>query len=63
MRAVPVVLKEATGQQQLELALIENLQRADLDPIEAAQAYAVLEAQFGLTHERIAERVGKSRSS
>ncbi len=63
LHTVPVVLKEASGQQQLELALIENLQRADLDPIEAAQAYAVLEEQFGLTHERIAERVGKSRST
>jgi len=63
LSTVPVVLKEASQQQQLELALIENLQRADLDPIEAARAYAVLEDQFGLTHERIAERVGKSRST
>lgn len=63
LHTVSVVLKEATEQQQLELALIENLQRADLDPIEAAHAYAVLEDQFGLTHERIAERVGKSRST
>lgn len=63
LHTVSVVLKEATEQQQLELALIENLQRADLDPIEAARAYAVLEDQFGLTHERIAQRVGKSRST
>lgn len=61
--SVPVVVKEASEQQQLELALIENVQRADLDPIEEARAYAVLQDQFNLTHDRIAERVGKSRSS
>lgn len=63
LRTVPVVIKEVSEQQQLELALIENIQRADLDPIEEARAYAVLEDQFGLTHGEIAQRVGKSRST
>lgn len=63
LQAVPVVIKDVSEQQQLELALIENIQRADLDPIESARAYAVLEDQFGLTHGEIAQRVGKSRST
>jgi len=63
LETVPVVIKEATPQQQLELALIENIQRADLDPIEEARAYAVLEDQFGLNHKDIGERVSKSRST
>lgn len=60
---VPVVIKDVSAQQQLELALIENIQRADLDPIEEARAFAVLEDQFGLKHGEIAQRVGKSRST
>jgi ParB family chromosome partitioning protein len=63
LQTVPVVIKEVDNQQQLELALIENVQRADLDPIEEARAYAVLEDQFGLTHGEIARRVSKSRST
>jgi ParB family chromosome partitioning protein len=63
LETVPVVIKEASAQQQLELALIENIQRADLDPIEEARAYAMLEDQFGLKHGEIAQRVGKSRST
>lgn len=63
LQNVPVVIKDVSEQQQLELALIENIQRADLDPIEAARAYAVLEDQFGLKHGEIAQRVGKSRST
>jgi ParB family chromosome partitioning protein len=63
LQTVPVVIKDVSEQQQLELALIENIQRADLDPIEAARAYAVLEDQFGLKHGEIAQRVGKSRST
>jgi ParB family chromosome partitioning protein len=58
---VPVVVKEATAEQQLELALIENIQRADLDPIEEARAYRTLAEEFSLTHEQIAARIGKSR--
>lgn len=63
LQSVPVVIKDISAQQQLELALIENIQRADLDPIEEARAYAVLEDQFKLTHAEIAQRVGKSRST
>jgi ParB family chromosome partitioning protein len=61
LETVPVVVKEATPQQQLELALIENIQRADLDAIEEARAYRALADEFALTHEQIAARVGKSR--
>lgn len=63
LSTVPVVIKDVSEQQQLELALIENIQRADLDPMEEARAYAVLEDQFGLKHDDIAKRVGKSRST
>lgn len=60
---VPVVIKEATPQQMLELALIENIQRADLNPIEEALAYQSLVQEFGLTQEMVAQRVGKDRST
>ncbi|MFN2225824.1 MAG: ParB/RepB/Spo0J family partition protein [Anaerolineae bacterium] len=58
---VPVIVKEATPQQILELALVENIQRADLNPLEEAAAYRQLVEEFGLTQEQVAERVGKSR--
>jgi ParB family chromosome partitioning protein len=58
---VPVIIKEATPQQTLELALVENIQRADLNPLEEATAYRQLVDEFGLTQEQVAERVGKSR--
>ncbi|MDY6872695.1 MAG: ParB/RepB/Spo0J family partition protein [Chloroflexota bacterium] len=60
---VPVIERTVTEQGQLELALIENVQRADLSPLETAEAYQQLAANFNLTHEQIAERVGKSRTS
>jgi ParB family chromosome partitioning protein len=60
---VPVIVREASDQQRLELALIENIQRADLGPIETALAYQHLSGDFSLSHEAIAERVGKSRVS
>ena len=61
---VPVVVREGDDQQHLaELRLIENIQREDLNPIELAQAYQALLEQHGLTHEDLAERVGKERSS
>jgi ParB family chromosome partitioning protein len=60
---VPVVVKETTPQQMLELAIVENIQRADLNPLEEAQAYAQLMGEFGLTQEAVAERVGKSRTA
>ena len=60
---VPVIERTVTEQGQLELALIENLQRTDLSPLEMAEAYRHLSDDFSLTHEQIAERVGKSRTS
>ncbi len=61
LESVPVVIKDAAPQQMLELALIENLQRADLNPLEEAFAYRQLVDEFGLTQDQIAQRVGKSR--
>ena len=61
LKTVPVVIRHATDQQLLELALIENIQRADLNPIEEAEAYQHLAKEFRMSHEAIAERVGKSR--
>ena len=61
LETIPVIVREASDQQRLELALIENVQRSDLGPLEAAEAYRQLAVDFGLSHERIAERVGKSR--
>lgn len=58
---VPVVVREASDHEALQLALIENLQREDLNPIEEATAYRRLQNDLGLSQEEIAERVGKSR--
>lgn len=58
---VPAVVRDSTNNELLELALVENVQRADLNAIEEAQAYRDLIGQFGLTHEDVAQRVGKSR--
>ncbi len=60
---VQVLIKEATPQAMLELALVENVQRADLNPLEEAAAYQQLIEEFGLTQARVAERVGKSRTA
>jgi len=59
----PVIVRQATDLEVLELSLIENLQRADLNPIEEAQAYARLANEFGMRQEDIAKQVGKSRAS
>ena len=59
----PVLVRHATDLEVLELSLIENLQRADLNPIEEAQAYARLANEFGMRQEDIAQKVGKSRAS
>lgn len=63
LETVPVLVRQVTEQQRLELALIENVQRADLMPLETAEAFRNLNEEFGLTHEEIAARVGKSRVS
>jgi len=60
---VPVVIKDVTPLQMLELALVENIQRADLNPIEEALAYQALTQEFGLTQEQVAKQVGKDRST
>jgi ParB family transcriptional regulator, chromosome partitioning protein len=60
---VPVLVREASEQQRLELALIENVQRADLTPLEAAEAFRQLADDFNLSHEQIALTLGKSRVS
>lgn len=60
---VPIVVKEATPQAMLEMALIENIQRADLNALEEALAYRQLIDEFGLTQEEVAKRVGKARST
>ena len=61
LKTVPVVMRQATDQQLLELALIENVQRADLNAIEEAEAYQHMAKEFRMSHEMIAARVGKSR--
>lgn len=60
---IPAVIKEVSNAQALEMALVENLQREDLNPVEAAEAYCRLTEEFGLTQEEVAERVGRDRSS
>ncbi len=60
---VPVVVQDVADLQLLELALIENIQREDLNPIETAQAYDRLHRELGLSHEEIGRRTGKDRSS
>ncbi|MBT3337308.1 MAG: ParB/RepB/Spo0J family partition protein [Anaerolineae bacterium] len=61
LESVPVVIRQVSSQQQLEWALIENVQRADLSPLEEAEAYHQLTDEFGLSHDAIAKQVGKSR--
>lgn len=60
---VPVRIVEAGDNDSLELALIENLQREDLNPVDEAEGYQLLASDFNMTHERIAERIGKSRAA
>ena len=61
LQRIPAVIRQATDQDQLELALVENLQRQDLNAMEAARAYRQLHDLFGLTNEEIADQVGKAR--
>ena len=63
LREVPVVIIEADDRKAMELAMIENLQREDLNPMEEAEGYRVLMQQYSMTQEQAAERVGKSRSA
>lgn len=60
--AVPVIVRELTDQQALAVALIENLQREDLNPIDQAQSMARLVEEFGMTHDEIAKALGRSRA-
>jgi len=61
LEKVPVVVRDMTDREAMEISLVENLQREDLGPIEEAEAYQRLSDEFGLTQEQIAKRVGKSR--
>lgn len=63
MTHVEVMVRKATRREMLEIALVENLQREDLNPIEEAEAFQRLATEFGLTQEDIAHRVGKSRAA
>lgn len=63
LKQVPVLVKTITDADMLEMSIIENVQRADLNPIEEAEAYHRLIKEFGLTQDQAAERVGKSRSA
>ncbi|GIV99377.1 ParB/RepB/Spo0J family partition protein [Roseiflexus sp.] len=63
LERVPVIVRESTHQQALEIALIENIQRADLNALEEARAYQTLKNEFGLSDEAIAQRVGRSREA
>lgn len=61
LQRVPAVVKDASDRDTLELALVENIQRADLNPLEEAAAYQRLLQDFGMTQQQVAERVGRSR--
>jgi ParB family chromosome partitioning protein len=60
---IPAIVRQAAGREQLELALVENLQRADLNAVEEAHAYRQLVDEFELSHDQIAARVGRARST
>ena len=63
LKRVPVLIREASSTEMLELALIENIQRKDLGPLEEGEAYERLINEFGLTQEEVGKRVGKDRST
>jgi ParB family chromosome partitioning protein len=63
LERIPAVVRQLADREQLELALVENLQRADLGPLEEAHAYRSLVDEFELTHEQIAQRVGRAKST
>ncbi len=63
LESVPAVVRETTPQLMLEMALVENLQRTDLNPLEEAQGYVILMDEYGMTQEQVAERVGRNRAT
>lgn len=63
LTTIPAIVRQASQQDLVEVALVENVQRADLSPLEAAEAFRQLAEEFQLSHEEIASRVGKSRTS
>jgi ParB family chromosome partitioning protein len=63
LERVPVLIRQAAENESMELALVENLQREDLNPLETAAAYQALMDSFGFTKEQLAERLGKSRTA
>ena len=63
LETIPVVIRNCSDQESLLLALVENLQREDLNPMETARAYSRMINEFGLTQDAIAEKVGRDRSS
>jgi ParB family chromosome partitioning protein len=63
LERIPAVIRQLADRDQLELALVENLQREDLGPLEEAHAYRSLVTEFELTHEQIAQRVGRAKST
>ncbi len=63
LKKIPIIVVEASDEKALEIALIENLQREDLNPIEEAEGYALLQKKFNLTQEKVAGQVGKARAS
>jgi len=62
LQSIPAIVRDVDGRQMLEMALVENLQREEINPVEAARAYRRLAEEFGLTQAEIAQRAGKSRS-
>lgn len=62
LKTIPAIIRQAKEQERLELALVENIQRQNLNPLEEAQAFTQLQIEFNLTQDEIAKRVGKSRS-
>ena len=63
LKKIPAIIREVNDEQSLEIAIIENIHRQDLNPIEEAEAYARLSNEFALTQEMVAEKVGKSRAA
>jgi ParB family chromosome partitioning protein len=63
LERIPAVVRQLADREQLEVALVENLQRADLGPLEEAHAYRALVTEFEMTHEQIAQRVGRAKST